>query len=109
MRAYLRRISRRLKHRNPLGTVPPLRRALAAAVAIGLAACGGGGTPPPEPEPATGDQNSFSGSLAWSQLEELAEDPRALGSDGAAAARDLITTRLGASGISVETLSTTAE
>jgi hypothetical protein len=105
MRAYLRRISRRLKHRNPLGPVPPLRRALAVA-ALGLAACSG---PPPEPEPAADDAGDFSGALAWTELEELAEAPRSLGSDGAAAARELITTRLAASGIAVETLSTTAE
>jgi Peptidase family M28 len=107
MRAYLRRISRRLKHRNPLGPVLPLRCALAVA-AFALAACGGGGLPP-EPEPAGGDVVDFSGALAWAELEELAQAPRSLGSDGAAAARDLITTRLAASGIAVETLSTTAE
>jgi glutaminyl-peptide cyclotransferase len=107
MRAYLRRISRRLKYRNPLGSVPPLRRALAAA-ALGFAACGG--PPPPAPEAvADEDPGDFSKALAWSELEELAKEPRALGSDGAAAARDLITTRLGVSGIAVETLSTTVE
>lgn len=95
-----------MKHRNPLGTVPPLRCALAAA-AVGLAACG---SPPPEPEPAAAeDPSEFTGAIAWSQLEELAAAPRALGSDGAAAARELIATRLGAAGITVETLSTTAE
>jgi hypothetical protein len=104
MRAYLRRISRRVKHRHPLGPVLPLRRALAAA-ALGLAACG---SPPTEPEAAPDDAGDFSGALAWSELEQLAESPRPLGSDGAAAARDLITKRLAASGIAVETLSTTA-
>src|SRR5688572_4693287 len=106
MRPYLRRISRRLKPRSPLGTVPPLRRALVAA-ALALIACG---SPPPEPEPVEVEHpGEFSGAIAWSELEELAGAPRALGSDGAAAARDLITTQLGASGITVQTLSTTVE
>jgi glutaminyl-peptide cyclotransferase len=109
MRPYLRRISRRVKYRNPLGTVLPLRSVLAAA-ALGLAC----GSPPPEPEPEPDaaraeESGEFSAELAWSQLEELASAPRTLGSDGAAAARDLITTRLGASGITVETLTTTVE
>ena len=94
-----------MKHRNPLGSVPPLRPALAIA-ALAFAACGG---PPPALEPAPDEAGDFSGSLAWAELEELAQAPRTLGSDGAAAARDLITTRLAASGITVETLSTTAE
>jgi peptidase M28-like protein len=106
MRAYLRRISRRLNHRNPLGSVPPLHRALAVA-ALALAACG---APPVAPEPAPDDApGDFSGELAWTELEELAKAPRPLGSDGAAAARELITTRLAASGVAVETLSTTVE
>jgi hypothetical protein len=107
MRAYLRRISRRLKYRNPLGTVLPLRSVLATA-ALALAC----GSPPPEPEPDIARAEApddFSAELAWSQLEELASAPRALGSDGAAAARDLIATRLGTSGITVETLTTTVE
>ena len=94
-----------MKHRNPLGSVPPLRRALAAA-ALGLAACS---SPLPEPEAAPADAGDFSGSLAWTELQELAEAPRPLGSDGAASARDVITKRLAASGIAVGTLSTTAE
>src|SRR6185369_6520375 len=105
MRAYLRRISRRLKHRHPLGSVPPLRRALAAA-ALCLAACG---SPPSERKAAQEEEADFSGSLAWNELEELADAPRPLGSEGAAAARELITTRLGASNIAVETITTTAE
>src|SRR5688572_6934693 len=110
MRAYLRRISRRLKYRNPLSTVLALRSVLAAAV-LGLAC----GSPPPKPAPPEPDaaraaeSGDFSAELAWSQLEELASAPRTLASDGAAAARDLITTRLGASGITVETLTTTVE
>ena len=95
-----------MKPRSPLGTVPPLRRALAAA-ALALTACG---SPPPEPEPAVADHpGEFSGAIAWNELEELAGAPRALGSDGAAAARDLITTQLGASGITVQTVTTTVE
>jgi glutaminyl-peptide cyclotransferase len=105
MRAYLRRISRRLKPRNPSGLIPTLR-ALAAVSAFAFAACG---SPPSEPEKPARDPGDFSGSLAWAELEALAEAPRSLGSDGAAAARELIKTRLAASGIAVETLSTTAE
>ena len=76
------------------------------AVALALAACGG---PPAKPEATQDDAGDFSGELAWSELEELAKAPRTLGSDGSAAARELITTRLAASGVAVETLSTTAE
>jgi hypothetical protein len=77
---------------------------LAAAVALGLAACGGAPLAPPEP--GTPGSEQFSGAMAWAELEELADGPRSLGSEGVAAARGLITARLGASGIAVETVTT---
>jgi glutaminyl-peptide cyclotransferase len=100
-------ISRRVKRSNPHRSVPRLRRVLAAAIAAGVTACGGS---PTESEPGrAGPSGEFSGALAWADLEALARGPRALGADGAEAARSLITARLAASGIAVETLSTTAE
>ena len=96
-----------MKQLNPHRSVRRLRRALAAAAAAAVTACGGSST-----EPDTGEMAGpaeFSGSLAWAELEELADGPRALGSEGAEAARSLITARLAASNIVVETLTTTAE
>src|SRR5262250_479389 len=62
----------------------------------------------PEAGPAAGPSD-FSGALAWAELEELANAPRPLGSEGAEAARSLIAARLAASNIAVETLTTTFE
>ncbi len=93
-----------MKHRTPPGTV--LRRALTVAITAGLTACSG---PPPEPEPRTGPPGDFAGAHAWAELEALAQEPRPLGSDGAEAARGLITARLAAAGIAVEALTTTVE
>jgi hypothetical protein len=106
MRAYLRRIFRRLKHRSPSGRAA-VRCLLAAAIAAGQVTCG---SPPPEHEhPEAAKPLEFSGSLAWAELEALADAPRTLGSEGSAAARSLITARLAASHIAVDTLTTTAE
>src|SRR5262245_10054350 len=107
MRPHFRRISRRVKRKIPHRSARRLHRALAAAIAAGLAACGGS---PTEPAPdLSAAKGQFSGAQAWAELEELADDPRPLGSDGAEAARDHITARLSAIGIPVETITTTAE
>jgi hypothetical protein len=76
-------------------------------IAAGATACGG--SPTGSEAGRAAGPGEFSGSLAWAQLEDLANEPRALGSEGAEAARSLITARLGASNIAVETLTTTAE
>ena len=96
-----------MKQPNPHRSVRRLRRALAAATAAAVTACGGSSTEP-EADRAAGP-GEFSGSLAWAELEELANGPRPLGSEGAEAARSLITARLAASNIAVETLTTTFE
>ena len=62
--------------------------------------------PAPDPNAARGE---FSGALAWADLEDLAQGPRALGSEGAEAARSHIKARLAAAGITVDTITTTAE
>ena len=96
-----------MKQEIPHRSARRLRRAFAAAIAAGLAACGGS---PAEPEiDRSASPGEFSGALAWADLEDLADGPRALGSDGAEAARGHITARLAAAGIAVETLTTTAE
>jgi len=100
-------ILRRLRRPNFCRSVPRLRRVLAAAIAAGVCACGGSSIHP-EPD-RTAASGEFSGESAWANLEALARGPRALGSDGAEEARSLITTRLAASGIAVETITTTAE
>ena len=103
----LQRILRRVKRPIPHRTVRRLQRALMAAIAAAATACGGTLTAPDAGQAA--GPGEFSGSLAWAELEDLAHGPRALGSEGAEAARSLITTRLGASNIAVETVTTTAE
>ena len=93
-------------------SVTPRTRSLCArfltalCAAAGLAACGSP-SPHPKVDPA-GEVGAFSGPL-WTDLEALASAPRPLGSEGAEAARSYITTRLAASGITVETVSTTAQ
>ena len=86
----------------------PTARFLTVLVAASLTACG---APPSEREVDTGDAlpGQFSGPLAWAELEALAAAPRPLGSEGAEAARSHITTRLASSGISAETVTTTAQ
>jgi peptidase M28-like protein len=103
MRPYWRRISSRVTRKI---SRRPVRLVLALAAAFGLTACGGS---PAEPEPDRAPGGEFSGALAWEDLEPLAKGPRALGSEGAEAARSHITARLTASGIAVETVTTTAE
>jgi hypothetical protein len=85
------------------------RTLLTLLLAAGLPACSS--TPPVDPDPglAAALPSGFSGQLAWVELEALAEAPRPLGSDGAEAARSHIAARLGAAGIAVETVGTTAE
>src|SRR5262245_65235844 len=92
MRLYFQGFTRRVPHPTPHRSVWRLRRTLAVAIASGLAACGGSPTHS-QLASASGPEN-FSGSLAWAALEDLANGPRSLGSDGAEAARSLITTRL---------------
>src|SRR3989442_13293247 len=107
MRAYFRRISRRVKHPSSHRRVPRLLCALAAAIAAVFTACGGS---PALPEPDRGaPAGEFSGSLAWAELEGLAKAPRPLGPQGAEAPRSHITARLATLGIAGETLTTTAE
>jgi hypothetical protein len=98
---------RRVEQPTPHRSVRRLHRVLAAAIAAGATACGGSLTGS-DAGHETGP-GEFSGSLAWAELEDLAHGPRALGSEGADAARSLITARLGASNIAVETVTTTAE
>jgi hypothetical protein len=98
---------RRVKQPTPHRTVRRLHRALVAAIAAGATACGGSLIESDAGRAA--GPGEFSGSLAWAELEDLAHGPRALGSEGAEAARSLITARLGASNIAVETVTTTAE
>jgi glutaminyl-peptide cyclotransferase len=94
--------------------VTPRVRSLSAGLlsallaAASLAACGSS-SPKPEPGPGGELPGHFSGPLAWAELEVLTSAPRPLGSEGAEAARSHITTRLAASGIAVETISTTAQ
>src|SRR5512138_1727961 len=102
MRPSSRRILRRVTQPIPLGPALRMRRTLiAAALVLGLSACNGGGSSAPEPEPDA-TIGEFSGARAWEDLEALAKAPRALGSEGAEAARSHITTRLSAAGLAVE-------
>jgi len=96
-----------VKQETPRRPVPRLYRALALATVGVVTACGGSQSPPePDLSKAPGE---FSGSLAWTELTALAREPRALGSDGAEAARSEITARLGSLGIAVESVTTTAQ
>src|SRR5262249_24654897 len=107
MHPYFRRNLRRVEEETPHRSVRRLHRAVAAALAAGLASCGGSPVvPAPDPNAARGE---FSGALAWADLEDLAQGPRALGSEGAEAARSHIKARLAAAGITVDTITTTAE
>jgi hypothetical protein len=106
MRAFLRGF-RRVKHESACRSLPRLHCALASAIAALLAACGGS---PSAPEPdLSAPPGEFSGALAWTELTELAKGPRALGSEGAEAARQHIRARMAALGIAVESLTTTSE
>lgn len=105
IRPFPRRISLRVTPRFRSQSAAGFLSAWCATAA--LAACGSA-SPPPKADPA-GDAGHFSGQLAWTDLEALASAPRPLGSEGAEAARSYITTRLAASGIGVETITTTAQ
>jgi hypothetical protein len=84
-----------------------LRRALTAAIAAAVAACGG--SPQAQGPEIDATQREFSGTFAWAALEDLARGPRAVGTEGAEDARSMIKTRLGATGVAVETVTTTFE
>src|SRR6185503_6026559 len=77
--------SRRVIQPTPHRSARWLPRALAVLFAAAATACGGSPTGS-ETAPEAGPSD-FSGALAWAELEELADDPRPLGSDGAEAAR----------------------
>ena len=106
MRPYLRGISGRVKHETVRRSARRPCRVYAIALAAALVACGGSPTAERDPNAAKGD---FSSALAWADLEDLAQGPRELGSEGAEAARGHIRARLAAAGIAVETVTTTAE
>jgi hypothetical protein len=82
---------------------------LAAAVCAAILPACGSPSPQAKVDAAGEPDDQFSGSLAWAELEALSSAPRPLGSEGAEAARSHITTRLASSGISVQTISTTAQ
>jgi glutaminyl-peptide cyclotransferase len=97
------RVTQPIPHR----AVRRLHCALAAGAAAVIWGCGGS---PAEPKAGSTDGPSdFSGALAWAELEEIAKEPRPLGSDGAEAARSVITAQLGAANLAVETITTTIE
>ncbi len=97
----------------PLEATNPVRLRCVAALCArrdrGRPAAACNGSPTEREANRSGAPSEFSSSLAWAELEELAEEPRQLGSDGAEDARSHIEARLSAAGIAVEKVTTTVE
>ncbi|MDA2812728.1 M20/M25/M40 family metallo-hydrolase [Nocardiopsis sp. RSe5-2] len=82
---------------RPLATALIAAMALTAAVAAAVLLSG-----PPAPAPASAPEEAFSAERAAVHLEAVAAEPRPPGSDGHAAARDLIAGELEKAGLETE-------